>query len=210
MLSIFGGARSAHPMADIKEARRIVAALPVSDAFGSLEEISHWIASTQAESAFKHDHRAQLLQILDEAGQVPARKLGREYLTAARLGKQQEAKLWNAIHDFWRNSALGYAGALDAFATGAKGAEVLKSSLPLLGVRALRALATQLKWLYLRYGPLEARVWVMMCRIYAFLESKKLARNSVLVYPTSSVTSTPEQEFLRAAMFSACSPGSLL
>jgi hypothetical protein len=210
MLSIFRGTGSNHPMADLKEARRVLGALPLSDAFASLEEISHWLVSIQAESTFRPDHRGQLVQMLDEAGQGAARKLTREYLANPRLGKHQETKLWNTIHDFWRNVALGYVTVLDAFATGAKGGDALKGSLPLLGVRTIRAFASQLKWLHVRYGPLDARIWTTMCRIYALLQARNAARVSVIVYPGAPVGTTAEQEFLRVAMFSACSPASLL
>jgi len=210
MLSIFGGTRSAHPMADQKEARRVLAALPVADAFAVLEELAHWLESVQADPTFRPEQRAQLVQMLDEAGQASVRKLSREYLAASRLGKHHEIKLWNAVQAFWNGVAHGYATCLDALAAGAKGADALKGSLPLIGVRALRALAARLKWLHLRYGPLDAHIWTVMCGIYALLESKRANRVSVTVYPGVAMTSTAEQELLRAAMFSTCSPDSLL
>ncbi len=210
MLGIFGGTQSGHPLADLKEAKRIAAALPVGDAFASLEELAHWLESVRSESAFKPAERAQLVQVLDEAGQAHARKLSREYLAAARQGKREEDRLWKAAHAFWREAALGYVICLDAYATGAKGGDALKGALGLLGIRALRALAQQLKWLHVRYGPIDERLWTMMSRTYALLESRKLARAKVVPYPGLGPESTPEFEFLRAVMFSACSPDALL
>jgi hypothetical protein len=210
MLGIFGGTQSGHPLADLKEARRIAQALPAGEAFASLEEIVHWLESAKNEAAFKPEHRAQLVQAFDEAGQAHARKLSREYLAAARQGKREEQRLWKAIHAFWSEVALGYVTCLDAYATGAKGGDALKGSLALLGARSLRALAQQLKWLQVRYGPVDERLWTMMSRTYALLESRKLARTTVVPYPGLGPESTPELEFLRAVMFSACSPDSLL
>jgi len=210
MLGIFGGTQSGHPLADLKEAKRMAQALPAGDAFPSLEEIVHWLESLKAEATFKPEHRAQVIQLLDEAGQAHARKLGREYLAAARQGKRDEQRLWQAIQAYWSEVALGYATCIDAYATGAKGGDALKGSLALLGTRALRALAQQLKWLQVRYGPIDERLWTMMSRIYALLESRKLARAKVVPYPGLGPESTPELEFLRAVMFSACSPDSLL
>ena len=210
MLGIFNGSRSGHPLADLKEAKRLLEGLPAGDALRSLEEITHWLDSVRAEASFKPETRAQLVQLLDEAGQAPARKLAREYLSASRIGKQQESQLWTANHAFWAQSALGYATCLDAYATGVKGGDALKRSLPLLGVRALRSLAAQLKWLQLRYGPGDERLWNILCRTYGLLASRKLSKTSVAVYPGIAAESTPELEFLRAAMFGACSPDSLL
>ncbi len=210
MLGIFNGPRSNHPLADLKEAKRLLEALPAGDALPALEELTHWLDSVRAEASFKPEARAQLVQLIDEAGQAPARKLAREYLAASRLGKQQESRLWTALHAFWGHSALGYVTCLDAYATGAKGGDALKRLVPLLGVRALRALAAQLKWLQLRYGPIDERLWTLLCRTYALLGSRKLAKTSVVVYPGVAAESTAELEFLRAAMFGACSPDSLL
>ncbi len=77
-------------------------------------------------------------------------------------------------------------------------------------MRALRSLAAQLKWLQLRYGPVDERLWNILCRTYGLLASRKLSKTSVAVYPGVAAESTPELEFLRAAMFGACSPDSLL
>jgi hypothetical protein len=209
MIGIFNSTRSDHPMADLKEAKRLLAALS-ADPHAALEEVTNWLESVTTETSFKPETRAQLVQLVDEAGQVPARKLGREYLGASRQGKLQETKLWSVIHAFWKASALGYVTCLDAYATGTKGGDALKGSVPLLAVRALRSLATQLKWLHLRYGPLEERVWAMIGGVYALVEARKHARTKVTVYPGVPAESTPEQELLRVAMLSACSPDSLL
>ncbi len=210
MFGIFGGARSDHPMADIKEAKRLLAELPAADPCQALEEATHWLESVTNEPTFRQTQRAQLIQLVEEAAQPFARKAGREYLGSSRLGKQQETRLWTAAHGFWRAAARGYVTSLDAFATGQKGADALRSAVPLLGVRALRSLASQLKWLHVRYGPLDERVWTMINQTYALLESRRLAQVKVTVYPGASAESTAEQEFMRVAMFSASSPDSLL
>jgi hypothetical protein len=209
MIAIFSSTRSDHPMADLKEAKRLLAALP-AEPLAALDELAHWLESVTTEAAFKPELRAQLVQLIDETGQIPARKLAREYLGASRQGKLQESKHWSVVHAFWKASALGYVTCLDAYATGAKGGDALKGAVPLLLVRALRSLATQLKWLYLRYGPLDERIWGMISGVYALAEARKHARTKVTVYPGVPAESTAEQEFLRVAMLSACSPDSLL
>jgi hypothetical protein len=209
MIGIFSSARSDHPMADLKEAKRLLGALP-AEPHQALEELAHWLDSVTGEASLRPDARAHLVQLIDEAGQATARRVAREYLGAPRLGKLQETKVWGLIHAFWKASALGYVTCLDAYATGTKGGEALKAVVPLLAVRALRSLANQIKWLYLRYGPLEERVWAMIGGVYALAEGRKHARTKVNVYPGIPGESTAEQEFLRIAMLSACSPDSLL
>jgi len=210
MLRIFGGARSDHPMADLKEAQRLLRELPAGDAMRALDEINHWFESVRTEAAFRADHRAALALAIDEAAQTPARKLAREYLSTPRLSKQQENRLWTAMHEFWRGATLAFVGSLEAFVTGAKGAEDLKGQLPVLTVRALRALAAQMKWLHVRYAPVDPQLWRMAVGSYALAESRRYAKTSVATYPGIPGESTPEQEFLRVAMLSASSPDSLL
>jgi hypothetical protein len=210
MLGIFGGTRSDHPMADPREAKRLLAALPASDVCQALEEATHWLESVTIEPTFTPERRAELIQLVDEAGQPIARKVGRDYLGSSRIGKHQETRLWTLVYGYWKASALAYVTCLDAFAIGQKGADALKGAVPLLGVRALRALATQLKWLHVRYGPIDDRLWQMINRTYSMLESRKLARSRVTVFPGVAAESTPEQEFMRVVMFHACSPDSLL
>lgn len=210
MLKLFGGGKPDHPMADIKEARRILDDLPTQDAHKTLEELGHWLESVSATDGFKPDYRAQLLLLIDETAQAHVRKLSREYLSSARLSKFQEGRLWGTIHGYWRQSAVAFARCVDLYGSGAKGADSLKSSIALLTVRALRAISQQMKWQYIRYGPFDNSLWGTVAKVYALAEEKKHARTKVNVYPAVPGESSPEQEFLRAVMLSASSPDSLL
>ena len=210
MISLFGSRKPDHPMADIKEARKILGELPTNDAFKCADELSHWLASVMAEEGFKAEYRAQLIQLLDEAAQTQLRKLARDYMASPRLAKFQEIRLWKAIYEYWRQAALAYAGCIDLYATGAKGADALKGGMPLLLARALRALAAQVKWMYVRYGPMDQSVWGVIAKVYALAETRKLAQSAVTLYPGIPGETTPEQEFLKAVMLSASSPDSLL
>jgi len=210
VLKIFGSSKPDHPMADIKEARKILEQIPGNDSLKAIDEMFHWLESVRTVEGFKPEYRAELVQLIDDAAQVHARKLSREYLSAPRLSKFQEGRLWGAIHEFWKQSALAFATCIDLHATGAKGAEALKPLMPLLTVRALRALATQMKWQYVRYGPFEEPLWGVFAKIYALAESNKYAQTRVTPYASVPGESSPEQEFLRAVMLSASSPDSLL
>src|SRR5471030_335977 len=210
MISLFGSKKPDHPMADIKEARKLLEELPTNDAFKCTDELTHWLESVMAEEGFKPEYRAQLVQLLDETAQTHVRKLARDYLVSPRLTKFQEIRLWKAIYEYWRQAALAYAGCIELYATGAKGADALKGSMPLLLVRALRALGAQVKWMYVRYGPMEPSVWSVVAKVYAFAENRKLAHTAVTVYQGIPGDSTPEREFLKAVMLSASSPDCLL
>lgn len=209
MISLFGG-KPDHPLADPKEAKRILEQLAAQDPFKALEELTHWLESVSAAEGFKPEARMQLLCMVDEAGQPRVRKLAKDYLASARPSRFQENRLWTAIHGYWRQAGQSYAGAVELFAQGAKGAESAKGLLPLVLVRALRSLAQQIKWMHMRYGPIDLAVWGAFNRGYAVAEARQLAQAKVAVYPGVPGESTPQQEFLKGVMFSATSPDSLL
>jgi len=210
MISLFGNKKPDHPMSDIKEAKKLLEELPTSDAFKCADELGHWLESVMTAEGFKAEYRAQLIQLLDETAQVHVRKLTRDYMVSPRLAKYQEIRLWTALHDYWHRAASAYVSCIDLYAAGTKGSDALKGSMPLLLVRALRALAAQTKWMYVRYGPMDPSVWGVIAKVYAFAEQRKLARSAVTIYPGIPGESTPEQEFLKVVMLSASSPDSLL
>jgi hypothetical protein len=201
--------RTDSPFADLREARRLIAELPGGDPIRSLEELAHWLGATRAEG-FRLEHRANIALLLDEAGQAAARRVAREYVAAARLSKIQENRWWNAVYEFWREVGLSHFDCLQAADAAAKPSEIPKQSLPLLGVRALRALTLQMKWLHIRYGPLDQSLWGMAGRIYAIAERRRITRVRSAVYPGLAGESTPEQELVRMVLFSVSSPDSLL
>src|SRR5918999_153303 len=172
-MKFFGGGRPDHPMADRKEARRILDALPAQD-LKALEELAQWLESVGAADGFKPEERAQLFALIDELAQPRLTKLAAEYFRAARV---QQNLLWTRIHEYWKQ-----AGQAHARAAGAK-------ALPELIVGALRAFGQQLKWQQLRYGPIDSAVWGLANAIYALAEARGVA--------------AAKPEFLKAALLGA-------
>lgn len=205
-MKLFGVGRPDHPMADPREARRILEELPARDG-EALEELAHWHESVGATEGFRPERRFELAAQIDEAAQPRLRKLAREYLALTRPSRFQEAKMWGRLHEYYRHAAEAYGGCLEqAF----NGSDPGKGTLPLLLLRGLRGVAQQIKWLQVRYGPVDPALWGRLNRIYAFAEQRGLAEASAAVYPGVPGESTPRREFLRAAMFSCSSPDCLL
>jgi hypothetical protein len=210
-MALFGGRDKAdHPLADPKEAKRLLGALTTADPYQALTEINDWIESVMIAEDFRHDDRASLIMLLDETGQTPARKLMLEYLGNSRLPKQEESRLWTISHEFWKQLGLAYLQSIDSSIDNEKGSESLKNLLPQLGVRAIRALGSQLRWLQMRYGPVHGDLWFAAGRTYRHLKSKKLHQKMVQIYPGAPAESSVEQEFLKLIMFAASSPDSMV
>ena len=210
MIKLFGGGKADHPMATVKEVKVILDALPATDSGKALEELAHWMNSVVGAEGFKLEDRIQRLFAVDDAAHARIRKLAREYLAAVRPSKFQEARLWTVVHEYWRQSAHAYARCVDQFAQNAKGADGAKSQLAPLLTRALRSLSQQLKWMHLRYGPIDAVAWAAINNVYAFAEKRKVAQARVPASAAITVESSPQDEFVRAAVFSGSSPDSLL
>jgi hypothetical protein len=75
----------------------------------------------------------------------------------------------------------------------------LKAQLPLFCLRAVRAVAAQLKWHYMHYEQGDAAVWGALGKVYRYAEEKKIHREAVPVYPGVPVNSSAEREFMKAA-----------
>lgn len=205
MIKLFGSGRPDHPMSDARAARRILDELPPQDPFKALEELCHWHESVSLADGFSPANRIQLLLLIDDAAGERVKKITRQYLLATRRSAVQEKRLWTAAHGYWQHAGLAFSRGVELFPQGAKGAEGAKSLLPQLLVRCLHALAQQIKWACLRYGPQDAAVWGVFNHVYDFAESRNLA-----LAEAGPGSGTPQLEFLRGLVFGASSPEGLL
>ncbi|MBI2508797.1 MAG: hypothetical protein HYV99_02020 [Betaproteobacteria bacterium] len=190
-LKWMGGGKADHPMADARQAQRIVAELPANDAGKALQEITEWLESLNATEGFKLDRRFENIDLLDGAAKNHQRKLAQDYLSTSRQQKFQENRLWNGINGYWKELGASYVLCIKHYESGFSGAASIKKSLPVIVARALRALTLQLKWTLLRYGPVEPRAWSEIARLYQAAEQKGIA------------------DFLKALMLSASSTDGL-
>src|SRR5690242_20649554 len=113
-MGLFGG-KAVHPLADAKELKRILEALPANDPFKAVDELMHWLESVAAAEGFKPEARIQLLFTLDETAQPLLRKLAKDYFAAQRPSRFQENRLWTAIHSYWKQAGYAYARSVDMF-----------------------------------------------------------------------------------------------
>ena len=209
-MKLFGGGKPAHPLADSKEAKRLLDALPADDPVKAVDELMHWMESVTAAEGFKPEAKIQLLLLLDNAAQARVRKMAKDYFTTGRPSRFQENRLWTALHGYWKQAGYAYARSVDQFVQGSKGIDAAKPLLPLLLVRTLRSFAQQIKWMHMRYGPIDLSSWGVFNSVYAFAELKQLTQSKVTVYTGLPGESTPQLEFLKGVMFSASAPDGML
>src|SRR5688572_4576430 len=187
-MKLFGAGKPDHPMAERKEAGRLLSELPAHDG-KAIEELGHWHDSLAAAEGFKVEELAQRLAMVDEAARPKLEKTARQYLAATRSGGTQRAQenlLWARMHEYWRQAGHAHARAVDALVQAGKGAE---KTLPGAALAALRALGQQLKWQHLRSGPIDTLVWGQVNRIFALADARGVAE--------------AKTEFLKVAFLSA-------
>ncbi len=209
MLNPPGSVNAAHPLADPQEARRVLDGLSAQDPLRALDELMRWQDSVSTAPGLNPGRKIDLLLAIDSAARPRVSLLAGEYLAAARPSPVVENRLWSAIHAYWKQAAEGCVRALEEPVPGAEDAQAVDERLPALIVRALSCLAQQIKWMYLRYRPVDASLWGTFNRVYALAESRVLA-DAKVACPAEQGESTPRREFLRGAMLGAISPNSLL
>jgi len=207
MFKWFGHRKPDHPLADPRRAREVLAGLPASDAPRALDEIVEWTDSILRAGGIGLEDRIHLVTLLDEAGQPFHRKLLRDYLAAQRVQRSQEQRLWNAAFGFWKSLTSGYAGCLAEAGEGPRtGARPL---LPLAVCRGIRATGQQLKWLQLRYRPIDEDLWSVLSAFYRFALERSLDRRPVDLYPHSPGTTDAGREMVKVLMLWSAAPDAL-
>lgn len=203
------GGKVDHPMADAKQARQVIDELSANDASKALEEITYWLETINQTEGFRLDRRFENIDLLDGAAKNPVRKLSQDYLATPRHSKFQENRLWTAVFGFWKQLGEAYLTCLRQHDGGASGATAIRKSLPIIVARALRVLTLQLKWILLRYGPVEPRIWSEIAGLYRAAEQKGFADNAFTIYPGAHGETTVKREFLKAMMLAASSSDGL-
>lgn len=211
MLGWMRGTQSDHPLADDKAARELIAELPANDSFKTLEELAFWLDSLKTADDLKVGRLVEIVDFIDSSAKNHQRKLSQEYLTGRdRLQKFQENRIWTTVFRFWKQLALGYELCLKRYQAGANGWGAVKSRVPTIVSRGLRAGSLQLKWHLLRYGPVEPGLWGDLCKLYAYADEKSFADTRVEVYPGQFGESSAQREFLKSMMLSISATDSLL
>lgn len=204
-MALFGGGKPDHPMADMKEARALLAELPAHDAAKALEEVTFWLDSVSHTEEFKLDYRYGLYDMLDQAGKNPHRKLTVDYMATDRQEKFRENRLWNVVSEYRKMLGDCYTQCIEQFQAGASGAGAIKKDLPAIVSRAIRIATLRLKWGLLRYGPIDPEIWSELGRLYQVAEAKAIAEQRVEIYPGAHGEGSVREEFLKALMLAVSS-----
>ena len=199
------GPKADHPMADLKEARRLIAEVPQGDSLKAVEELADWVESVAGTAGFTGADRLELYRQLEDAAQPPQRRLTRDFLTVSGLGPIQESRLASTVERLW--TALGNAY-VDVFADPAAVRGVPEAAVASALARGMRALSQALKWRLLRYQLIDAAIWRGLAALYRAADSRSLLSKPAELF-VGGGQSTPERELLCGLMLWLSSPDGL-
>lgn len=197
-----------HPMDSIEEAERLLSDLP-TDPLKALEEVTSWLTTITSASGFRLATRISVVKRVDEAGQRFEPRLSQQYLTSRRLNKFEWQRLWRMILEFWERLADAYRVCLDEMRRDPRLLREQRDELPLLIVRTLRALTTQVKMLHLRYPPVRENLWQPLFDLYQLSEIQRCDSERLRAYAGDAVQTSARRELLRVLMLNTASPESI-
>ncbi|MBU0688088.1 MAG: hypothetical protein KJ850_11125 [Gammaproteobacteria bacterium] len=208
MFKLFGE-KPDHPLFDLVETKRLIGELPKDEPRKALEEISFWLESIKDAKGFTPELRTEIIMHVDEFGQVLQAELLHRYLEAPHLRDFQGLHLWKGIHAFAHALADAYTTSLDEYQQNSKRSRELTERMPLVCVRQLQAVATQMKLELMRYIDIDATTWNMLYAGYRFAEATQCAETMVLAYPGHVIHTSPQRELLHALVMFISSPDTL-
>lgn len=207
MLGFFSN-KPAHPLADAREAKDVLAEIASREPLAAVEETGNWLESVVAEPSFKLPQRFELILKLDEAAVAQARRLGRDYPAQSGISRAAETRYWELGHGYWQQLAAAYRDCLARHRAGEKDAEAIRPQLPLLYARQTNALAAQRKWKQFRYEPVEADFWTTLGGAYLAAVDARAAQKPLRLY-AAGLESTIEAEYLKVLVFQSTSMDNL-
>lgn len=197
-----------HPLADLRELRKVLSEIPKDNAFKALDELAGWLESLAGVDGFPADRRYEVVLQLDEAAQPHLKRLAREYFQT-RLSRSEEQRLWSINYGFWTLLAAAYERCLLSVAEKPRPSELAKTVLPVLPIRLIAALRQMLKWEQFHYGPSRGELWRRLG--FALLAADEAGQASRAVsLPGKSGTTSADLEYQKAMVFQAASLDSLL
>ena len=208
MLGRLFSAKPDHPLADAKEAKRLLAELLTLEPADAVDSAEAWLESLVATEDFRCEHRLELILQIDEAVLPQLRRLTRDYLTTPRLTKGQEFKLWQMDRNYWASLSAAYEDTLERCRRNAKDAETIKPRWALLCARLLQAYGGRLKWDQFRYGPIDNSLWAAAGGAYLAAAQNRQTQTRLALYAGNE--SSVEAEYMRLLVFQASSMGNLL
>lgn len=172
------------------------------DPFRTLEEIIYLLDGGRSQEGLKPLARYQAVEALEVRAQGLVHGLTKEYVAeSGPLRRSHEERIWNAVVEYWRHLGAAYEDSFWHYQAGERGAAALRSYIPIIMGRAIRALGAELKWSMMAYGPADPTLWGRIGALYVIAEQGRFQDEPCLLYESAQSETSVRQEYLRVLMF---------
>lgn len=199
-----------HPLADPKELRDIVAALPADDPSRLVSEVGDWFASLEQLDSLREDSLWQACTALDAAARPALRRLTRDFLLAPPR-RDAAHRLVSLLRDEYcgRLAAL-YARVLRAAQRRDKLGDMLRQDAPRIAEQLLATLNLQFKWAAYWHSPPPTGFWRRLGDAYLTAVALGIDELPVRSDAHDGAPRTLARHYLQTVLLAASSPDSLL
>lgn len=198
-----------HPMANPKQTQKIVAQIRDNETPRALGQATYWLNSLKQTAGYRLVQRFENINLVDTSTRKHQAQILDDYLAMALNDKKQEKLLWEAAGNFWATLGDAYIACLDLAEQDRDASGSFKSTLPLIAARAARATAMQMRWVLMRYGLVEPRIWKHLARCCRFAEAHHIGDAPVSLYVSGKSQSTAMHEITQALLLAASSSANL-
>src|SRR5690349_21228803 len=177
---------SNHPLDDSHKRAPLLDDVSRIASLAVLNEISAYLDAVTTSRHVNAMVAFDIGDFLDRAGARVQQRLAEEFLNPNHDADQyHQGRLWIAASTYWARLAAAYRICLPEAQESSISTPELQPYLPRISCRALRACSVQLKWIYLRHGPVPPKLWFDFAELYRIAEQLGLAHAVTHVYPTS-------------------------
>ncbi len=203
MLARLFGKKNDHPMADVKSAQALLNDLSKNDALKSVIELTEWIESVAGSKEFKLADQWAVLSLLDETAQPYKSKLSAECFTLPDLNTFHGNRLCHVLGNLYRQIANAYFAIFSRYCESDRG-DSIKASVPLLVLRAVRAMRAQLKYDAVHYRSHDAALWCRCAELFRHAEQHHYLESHLSLYGASSKATSVRLELGQLLAWYAC------
>jgi hypothetical protein len=209
MLNWLKGDKVDHPLANAKEAKKMIDEFPYKDPQKTLEDASYWLGSVNDTEGFKLERRFEIIDMLDMATRRSQSHLLNAYLKLREEDRVQEKRIWQTASDFWLHLGNSYLSCANQAQDIRAVPSAFRPRLAVVAARSMRASRQQMKWVLMRYGVERQAIWEETARCMKLAESADAVEKRLELYPGAVEQTSPADEFLRLMLFWAAAPSSL-
>lgn len=209
MLGLFS-AKSEHPLASTKEAKRIaveISQLPPEKAMG---EASTWFESLTGIDDFAPLLRFERIVEIANASLPHARRQARAFVAGPRLTRLQEQQQWRLNHDYWLHLGNALERCLADASAQQHATRELHPQMAVLLTALLIAYGGQLRWQRLHYGLVPDALWGRLGEIYLRAVRENIADSEVQAFDAMEGISSIATEYFKILLLHVSAAHNLL